>query len=259
MPSRLASCMPSRLASRDRPNAATLTSGHRLINLLVTNKFTFRVPHPTETIKNSEPSLTQAERTARAEAGMVEAAIELLNTVGIQGTTLVAIGERSGYSRGLVTHHFGSKAGLFRAVLKRITANWTADLQAALEGRTGIAAITAAADAHLAHVLRHPEYIRAQNMLLGAALDPASEFKPNVTEFMRIQRESVAAWVRGGQHKGEILPEINPERFAEQYYGGLIGINSQWLVSPDFDLAAAYTDFKRNMVRLLSIPAARKP
>ncbi len=186
---------------------------------------------------------------------MVEAAIELLNTVGIQGTTLVAIGDKAGYSRGLVTHHFGSKAGLFRAVLKRITANWTADLNAALGDRAGIAAFTAAIDAHLAHVLRHPEYIRAQNILWGAALDPASEFKPNVAEFMRIQRESVAAWVRGGQESGEIPSEINPERIAEQYYGGLIGINSQWLVSPDFDLAAAYEDFKRNQVRLLSAPS----
>jgi len=207
---------------------------------------------PSPTQKNTDQPLTQAERTARAEAGMIEAAIDLLTSVGIQGTTLQAIGEKAGYSRGLVTHHFGSKAGLFRAVLKRITANWTHDLEAALGERTGISAIEAAIDAHLAHVLRHPEYIRAQNILWGAALDPSSEFKPNVAEFMRIQRESVAAWVRGGQEKGEILPEINPKRIAEQYYGGLIGINSQWLVSPDFDLRAAYTDFKRNMVRLLS-------
>ena len=185
---------------------------------------------------------------------MIDAAIDLLNTTGIQGTTLVAIGEKAGYSRGLVTHHFGSKAGLFRAVLKRITASWTTDLMTALGGGTGIAAFTAAIDAHLAHVLRHPEYIRAQNILWGSALDPSSEFKPNVAEFMRIQRESVAAWVRGGQERGEILPEINPKRVAEQYYGGLIGINSQWLVSPDFDLTAAYTDFKHNMVRLLGAP-----
>jgi AcrR family transcriptional regulator len=217
------------------------------------------MPQPSSAQKSADPSLTQAERTARAEAGMIEAAIELLNTVGIQGTTLVAIGEKAGYSRGLVTHHFGSKAGLFRAVLKRITANWTNDLVDSLQGRTGLEAFTAAIDAHLAHVLRHPEYIRAQNILWGAALDPSSEFKPNVAEFMRIQRDSVAAWVRGGQKKGEILPEINPKRIAEQYYGGLIGINSQWLVSPDFDLKSAYTDFKRNMVRLLSAPSGQTP
>jgi AcrR family transcriptional regulator len=212
------------------------------------------MPQPADQQNSDQTTLTQAERSARASESMVEAAIELLNTVGIQGTTLVAIGDKSGYSRGLVTHHFGSKAGLFRAVLKRITAAWTADLSRSLRENTGVAAVIAAIDAHLAHALRHPDYIRAQNILWGAALDPSSEFKPNVAEFMRIQRESVAAWVRGGQERGEIPPEINPKRIAEQYYGGLIGINSQWLVSPDFDLAAAYEDFKRNQVRLLSAP-----
>ena len=61
--------------------------------------------------------MTQAERTARAEAGMIEAAIELLTTAGIQGTTLVAIGDKSGYSRGLVTARFGSKDGLIDALI----------------------------------------------------------------------------------------------------------------------------------------------
>lgn len=212
------------------------------------------MPQPFAPGTNGDQPLTQSERSARAADSMIEAAIELLNTAGIQGTTLVAIGEKSGYSRGLATHHFGSKAGLFRAVLKRITAAWTDDLVHSLGDRTGVDAVIAAIDAHKAHVLRHPAYIRTQNILWGAALDPSSEFKPNAAEFMRIQRRSVAGWIRGGQARGEIRPEVDPERIAEQYYGGLIGINSQWLVSPDFDLAAAYEDFKHNLVRLLSAP-----
>jgi AcrR family transcriptional regulator len=212
------------------------------------------MPHPASASDRHDQPLTQAERTARAEESMVAAAIGLLNTVGIRGTTLVAIGEKSGYSRGLATHHFGSKAGLFRTVLKRMTAVWTEQLLRALDDRTGVEAVTAAIDAHLAHVLAHPDYIHATNILWGAALDPASGFKPNVAEFMRIQRRSVATWIRGGQVRGEIPPDIDPERMAEQYYGGLIGINNQWLVSPEFDLAAAYEDFKRNLVRLLSTP-----
>ena len=195
---------------------------------------------------------TQAERTALAESKMVSAAIDLLNSAGIQGTTLVAIGVSAGYSRGLATHHFGSKAGLFRSVLKRVSAAWNEELVSSLNGKTGLQAVTTAIDAHLAHSLSHPEYIRAQNILWGAAMDPSSEFEPNVAEFMRIQRESVAAWIKGGKALGEIEQNINADRVAEQFYGGLIGITSQWLVSADFDLAAAYEDFKHNMVRLLS-------
>jgi len=209
------------------------------------------MPQTNTASENNDQPRTQAERTALAETRMVGAAVELLNTVGIQGTTLIAIGEKSGYSRGLVSHHFGSKAGLFRTVLKQMTAVWTRELVNRLDGKTGLQAFTIAIDTHLAHVLHHPDFIRATNILWGAALDPSSEFKPNVAEFMQIQRESVADWVRGGQEKGDIRNDIDADRIAEQYYGALIGINSQWLVSPDFDLAAAYEDFKQNMVRLL--------
>jgi len=68
---------------------------------------------------------------------------------------------------------------------------------------------------------------------------------------MMIQRESVAAWVKGGQALGDIRTGVNADRIGEQFYGSLIGINHQWLVSPDFDLTAAYKDFKQNIVRLL--------
>lgn len=204
--------------------------------------------------ENNGQARTQAERTRLAETKMVLAAIELLNTVGIKGTTLVAIGEKSGYSRGLATHHFGSKAGLFRTILKRLSEAWSKELREILRDNIGIEAIETAVDTHLAWVLRHPEYIRVQYMLWGEAIDPASEFKPNVAEFMQIQRESVAAWIRGGQETGEIPADIDPDHTAGHYYGGLIGINHQWLVSPDFDLAAAYEDFKQNFVRQLRTP-----
>jgi AcrR family transcriptional regulator len=192
---------------------------------------------------DSEAPRTQAERTALAETRMVLAAIDLLNTAGVQGTTLVAIGDKAGYSRGLATHHFGSKSGLFTTVLKRLSAAWSKELKRKLGDKTGLPALTTAIDAHLAHALRHPEYIRAQNILWGAALDPSSEFKP---------RDSVARWVEAGQAAGEIRGSIDPRRFAEQFYGGLLGLNSQWLVGPDFDLAKAYEDFKQNIVRLVS-------
>jgi AcrR family transcriptional regulator len=116
------------------------------------------MPNSRPSVENPGQPRTQAERTALAETRMVLAAIELLNTVGIQGTTLVAIGEKAGYSRGLATHHFGSKSGLFTTVLKRVSATWSEELTRKLDGKTGLSAITTAIDAHLTHVLSHPEY-----------------------------------------------------------------------------------------------------
>ena len=182
---------------------------------------------------------------------MVNATIELLNTLGMAGTTLIAIGERAGYSRGLATHHFGSKAGLFRKVLKRITAVWTEELENNLRGRDGLEALLAALDAHRDHMLHFPRHARAMNILWSAAFDPASEFKPNVIEFHRLQRANAAAWVKAGQASGEIRADIDAVGFAEQFYASLLGLNYQWLVNPGIDLKTSVDTLKHNIVVLL--------
>lgn len=196
---------------------------------------------------------TQAERTALAEERMIAAAIELLNTVGMQGATLKAIGEKAGYSRGLATHHFGTKAGLFRKLLREVSASWVKALQDRVGGKTGLKALSSANEAHLAHILRHPSHLRAMYILWFGSLDPGSEFRPNLSGFMRLQRESMANWVRGGQELGEIRADIDPGRAGEQLYATTIGINHQWLVDPGLNLVKAYEEMKKNMLHWLQL------
>ena len=186
-----------------------------------------------------------------AEEKMVNATIDLLNSVGLAGTTLIAIGESAGYSRGLATHHFGSKSGLFRKVLRHITAVWTEELENNLEGKDGLDAILAAQDAHRDHLLHFPHHARAMYILWSASFDPASEFKPNIVEFHRLQRATAADWVRNGQQTGEIRMDVNPESLAEQFYGSLLGLNFQWLVNPDIDLKVSFDALKQNIIALL--------
>ena len=194
---------------------------------------------------------TQAERTALAEEKMINATIDLLNTAGLDGTTLIAIGERAGYSRGLASHHFGSKTGLFRKVLKQISAVWTRDLNQRVDGKTGLSAICSTLDAHRDHVRHYPRHARAMYILWSGSFDPASEFKPNVIEFHRLQREAAAAWVVAGQKTGEIRKDVNPQSFGEQFYASLLGLSYQWLVNPDFDLNASIDTLKLNIIALL--------
>lgn len=182
---------------------------------------------------------------------MVNATIELLNQVGLAGTTLIAIGESAGYSRGLASHHFGSKSGLFRKVLKHITTVWTEELESNLQGKSGLNALLAALDAHRDHLLHFSQHARAMNILWSASFDPASEFKPNVVEFHRLQRAAAAAWVVAGQETGEIRADVNSASFAEQFYASLLGLNYQWLVNPDIDLKASIESLKQNIVALL--------
>jgi AcrR family transcriptional regulator len=54
-----------------------------------------------------EPRLTQAERRARSERSLLDAAEQLFAEKGSHRTSLAEIGERAGYSRGLVGERFG--------------------------------------------------------------------------------------------------------------------------------------------------------
>jgi AcrR family transcriptional regulator len=194
---------------------------------------------------------TQAERTALAAASMIDAAIALLTSQGIEGCTLKAIGESAGYSRGLATHHFGSKAGLFRQLLRQVHAEFLEDLQSRVGTLSGIAAIELANETHRDWVLRRPDRLRAMYILWFGSLDPGSEFKPNVARFVQRQRDAMAEWIRDGQKAGEIPESIDADRAAMQLYASVVGVNHQWLLDPEMDLEAAYREMKTNMHRLL--------
>src|ERR1043165_2062786 len=73
------------------------------------------------------PRRSQAQRTALSEDRLLGAALLLISERGYDRTTLQAIGDAAGYSRGLVSHRFGSKEGLLWALLERMFGHWDAD------------------------------------------------------------------------------------------------------------------------------------
>lgn len=175
---------------------------------------------------------------------MRDAAVQLLVESGVSGTTLAAIGLRSGYSRGLVTHRFGSKAGLLRYVLQTISERWRATLAQHTAGKCGAEALEGAVAAQLALLRESPEEVRAMFILWFVSIDPGSEFRANVRHVQAVQRRDVADWIVAGQERGCVARSIAPERAAEQFCAGMIGIVYQWLVDPDVPLAAMHEELQ---------------
>src|SRR5512139_2612656 len=140
----------------------------------------------------------QAERTALSDRLLTEAAIELLVKHGIQGTTLQAVGERAGYSRGLATHRFGSKAGLFGKVLQVASQDWLERVQAAVGPRVGADALCAATDAAEKFFRERPDEVRAMYLLWFLSIDPSSDYKANLANVHHAQRRDAAHWIRAG-------------------------------------------------------------
>src|SRR3954452_11802274 len=61
---------------------------------------------------------TQQERREEAERKVLAAATALIAQHGSRALTLAEVGEAAGYSRGIVSHHFGSRENLLRAVMR---------------------------------------------------------------------------------------------------------------------------------------------
>lgn len=207
----------------------------------------------------AKPRRKQADRTALSDRKLTEAAIELMLQHGIQGTTLQAVGERAGYSRGLATHRFGSKAGLFGKVLEVASADWLERVQVAVGDRVGLEALSAATDAAEQFFDERPDEVRAMYLLWFLSIDPSADYKMNLASVHHAQRRDAAAWIRAGQKAGQIDPALDPTRVAEQYVASMAGIAYQWVANPKLPVGAMFRQLKADLAARLGGRAAAEP
>lgn len=189
----------------------------------------------------------QVERSAMSDRCLTEAATELLVKLGIQGTTLEAVGKRAGYSRALATHRFGSKSGLFSRVLRAATTDWLERMQKAVGTKIGADALCAATDATERFIRERPSEVRAMYLLWFQSIDPSAEYHPNILNVHRAQRRDIESWIRAAQNAGQLDPSVDSRRVAEQYCASMAGIAYQWLVNPKMPLRLMYRQLKTNL------------
>ena len=205
-----------------------------------------------QSLVNESPPRTQAERTALSDKAMLDAAIDLILERGTEKTTLAAIGEKAGYSRGLATYRFGSKAGLFDAVCKSISRGWLEYLRKDVGDKVGIEAMCAALDSFFQFVSDSPREARVLQILYGGAASPQSEYRETSVSIHRKQQDDVADWVRAGQHDGTIRGNVDPASIATQYIAYISGMTYLWLINPEsIDFRKANDDMKTHLRRSL--------
>ena len=193
----------------------------------------------------------QQDRTALSDELMTRAAINLLVDRGLTGTTLAAIGTNAGYSRGLATHRFGSKSGLFAHVLGYLSGEWLRRLDTAVGVKKGLAALRSAIDALALYMVEEPDELRVMYLLWYQSLDPGAEFRANVAAVHEAQRRDLAEWIRQGQVSGEIHGGIDGKQAAMMLAASIAGVVFQWLVTPSLSVADLHRQLKKDMTRLL--------
>ena len=203
--------------------------------------------------KRSNGKKTQAERTALSDQRMFDAAIKLIIERGTQKTTLKEIGELAGYSRGLANYRFGSKDRLLLELFASFDERWKAHLGSYIQGKTGVSAVLAAADALRDFLKLESNYMRAMYILWYESLGHESEIRSRLADHHDIYRKDATQWITEGIANGEIKPDVNAEQFAVQYCAFIFGLVYQWLVNEKaIDLDSLFDDYEDNVKKLLS-------
>ena len=161
---------------------------------------------------------------------MIDAAFKLIERQGGSRTTLVEIGELSGYSHGLVSHRFGTKGALVRAVTERLQHEFAKMLEPALAGRHGLEALVVTAETYLRAATASDR--NAMYVLIGEALGPLREIRGEMALADRKFRMSVQKLIEEGVRLGEIRRDIDPAAYSALFVGMLRGLVVQHLMKP---------------------------
>jgi AcrR family transcriptional regulator len=173
------------------------------------------------------------ERSERSSARLLDAAADLIAEGGYEAMTLAAVGERAGYSRGLVTARFGSKDQLLEALVARITTGWNhRNVLPRTVGRPGRDGVLILIDAIRAQAERDPRALRTLYALMFEALGPNVGLRDHFVEFHRTMRADLVKLVRRGIRDGSVARERRPDEEAALVVAGLRGIAYQWLLDP---------------------------
>ncbi|WP_166908364.1 TetR/AcrR family transcriptional regulator [Mycobacterium sp. DL440] len=201
-----------------------------------------------------EPRRSQEQRRGEAERRLITAAAELVGELGPSRVTLANVGERAGYSRGLATHHFGSKGALMQRLVETVTHQF----REAMFDQPGSDALDElrAFIAIYFSVLSNPLPVNRARLVLwaDAVTNPSEEIRPAMVATDREFREEIEKRLHLAVASGQVAPSVDAHGLATVIIAMLRGVALQALVDEHVDLAAARSEIEQ----LLTIRLTRE-
>jgi AcrR family transcriptional regulator len=171
---------------------------------------------------------TQQDRRDQAETALLTAAAELVVEQGVRSLTLARVGERAGYSRGIVTHHFGAKRALIERLARATQAGFVPGLG---DLPPGLDRLLRLIDGYLGELGRIGVFNQAF-LVLWAEAATQPELAPIFRERDDAFRADLRDDVEAGIADGVVDPGLRPDEVAIAVVGQLRGIALQRLLAP---------------------------
>jgi AcrR family transcriptional regulator len=187
----------------------------------------------------TEPRRTQEERRSEAEQRLLAAAAELIGEIGPSHVTLANIGERAGYSRGLATHHFGSKGAMMQRLADSVTVDFRREVFAESASDSARDEAVGLVRAYF-HALAQPKPANRARLVLwaDAVATGSTDVRSAMVAADREFRDELAKRIERGVSSGDFSGSIDPRGLATVIVGMLRGVALQSMLDDGVNLDA---------------------
>ena len=200
---------------------------------------------------------TQEQRRIEAERRLVRAAAELVGEIGPARLTLANVGERAGYSRGLATHHFGSKGALMQRLVDTVTSQFRDAMVEESQSDSPIDQLRQLIGFYFRVVSDLQPVNRARLVLWADAVaGPSEDFRPQMISADREFCEEIEKRIRVAVTAGEVKTAVDPRGLATVIIAMLRGVALQRVLDDQVDLDAARNEIEQLLVTRLQRKAS---
>lgn len=174
----------------------------------------------------------------------MDAAIDLIARHGSHAVSLAQVGEAAGYSRGIVTHNFGSREKLLDAVLRDAQTFHVPD-----NAKDGLEWLAGAVCAYLENIAKRAPVTKAFLQMWGEAIAGDPVLKPRFAKLDAQFREFLAQRVRDGMGDQSIRSDVDPAAAAVFLVAVLRGTGMQLIATPSLRNDKAIIDEAEQLTR----------
>jgi len=198
---------------------------------------------------------TQEQRRVEAERRLVRAAAELVGEIGPGRVTLASVGERAGYSRGLATHHFGSKSALMQRLVETVTSQFRDAMFEESQSDSPIDQLRQLIDFYFRVVSDLQPVNRARLVLWADAVAaPSEDVRPQMISADREFREEIEKRIQLAVTASGLSASVDPHGLATVVIAMLRGVALQRVLDDQVDLVAAQREVERLLTARLGVP-----
>jgi AcrR family transcriptional regulator len=195
---------------------------------------------------------TQEGRRNEAEQRLLAAAAELIGEIGPAAVTLANIGERAGYSRGLATHHFGSKGAMMQRLVDTVTEEFQRSIFLEHQADSSTDQLLGLIDTYFLALADLKPVNRARLVLWADAVaTPSPDVRAAMIAADRQFRSALVDGVARGVAAQEFSDDVDADGLATVVIAMLRGVALESLLDDQVDLRACRGEIEKVLITRL--------